>query len=111
MPKKDRDEITVAKSIFDEIVEITEHEETPKEARAKKGGEARAKKLTPAERSAIARKAAKERWSKPESKQLGDSALRITSYTSEANRRLPEKNTEAALTPFCLAINLQLRDI
>jgi len=29
--KKDRDEITVARSIFDEIVEFTEHEETPKE--------------------------------------------------------------------------------
>jgi hypothetical protein len=61
-PKKDRDEITVARSIFDEIVEITEHEETPKEARAKKGGEARAAKLTPAKRKAIAKKAAAARW-------------------------------------------------
>ena len=47
-PKKDRNEITVAKSVFDEIVEITEYEETPKESRARKGGEARVAKLTPA---------------------------------------------------------------
>ena len=62
--KKDRDEITVARSIFDEIVEITEHEETPKESRARKGGEARAARLTDAERSAIAKKAAAKRWKK-----------------------------------------------
>ncbi len=62
--KKDRDEITVAKSIFDEIVEFTEHdEETPKEARARKGGQARAEKLSPAKRKAIAKKAAEKRWS------------------------------------------------
>ena len=63
-PKKDRDEITVAKSIFDEIVEMTEHEETPQEKRAKIGAKARTEKLTPAERSAIAKKAAKARWNK-----------------------------------------------
>ncbi len=62
--KKDRDEITIAKSIFDEIVEFTEHEETPKERRAKKGGEARAAKLDPAKRKAIAEKAAAARWEK-----------------------------------------------
>lgn len=61
-PKKDRDEITVAKSIFDEIVELTEHEETPKEARARKGGQARASKLSPAKRKEIAKKAAEKRW-------------------------------------------------
>ncbi len=60
--KKDRDEITVARSIFDEIVEFTEHEETPKEARARKGGQARALKLSPAKRKAIAKKAAAARW-------------------------------------------------
>ena len=43
--KKDRDEITIAKSIFDEIVEFTE--ETPIEKRARKAGHARAEKLTP----------------------------------------------------------------
>jgi hypothetical protein len=63
-PKKDRDEITVAKSIFDEIVEFTEHEETPEEARSRKGGNARASKLTPAKRKAIAKKAAEARWKK-----------------------------------------------
>ena len=62
--KKDRDEITVAKSIFDEIVEVTEHEETPTEARARKGGDARAKKLTPKRRQEIAVKAAEVRWGK-----------------------------------------------
>lgn len=61
--KKDRDEITIARSIFDEIVEITEHEETPKEMiRARKGGKARAAKLTPAKRKEIAKKAAAARW-------------------------------------------------
>lgn len=63
-PKKDRDEVTVAKSIFDEIVEFTEHEETPEEARAKKGGNARAARLSPEKRKAIAKKAANARWSK-----------------------------------------------
>ena len=62
--KKDRDEITVAKSIFDEIVEFTEHEETPKEKRARSGGQARAAKLSPAKRKAIAKKAADARWAK-----------------------------------------------
>jgi hypothetical protein len=61
--KKDRDEITVAKSIFDEIVELSEHEDTPEELRAMKGGNARAAKLTPAKRRAIAKKAAEARWS------------------------------------------------
>ena len=62
--KKDRDEITVARSIFDEIVEFTEHEETPKERRARSGGQARAAKLSPAKRKAIAKKAAAARWKK-----------------------------------------------
>ena len=64
MAPKDKGEITLAKSIFDEIVEFTEHEETPYEKRPKKGGEARAAKLTPAKRKAIAKKAAEVRWEK-----------------------------------------------
>lgn len=60
--KKDRDEIIVARSIFDELVEFTEHEETPKESRARKGGEVRASKLSPAERKSITKKAAAKRW-------------------------------------------------
>jgi hypothetical protein len=60
--KQDRDEITVTRSIFDEIVEFTEHEPTAKETRAKRGGEARAKKLTPAKRKEIAETAVKARW-------------------------------------------------
>ncbi len=61
-PKKDRDEITVARSIFDEIVEFTE--ETPKQKRARSGGKGRAAKLTDEEKSAIAKKAAQARWQK-----------------------------------------------
>jgi hypothetical protein len=61
---KDKDEITVARSIFDEIVEESEREESPKVERAKKGGEARAAKLTPKKRSQIASKAAQTRWKK-----------------------------------------------
>ena len=59
--KKDRDEITIAKSIFDEIVEFTEHEESPVETRGRKGGLARSEKLTDAQRREIAEKAAKAR--------------------------------------------------
>lgn len=67
MPKKPnarKDEIELAKSIFDEIVEETESEDwnKPKNATAQKGGKVRAAKLTPAERSAIAKKAAQSRW-------------------------------------------------
>ncbi len=67
MPKKPdsrKDEIELAKSIFDEIVEETESEDwnKPKSATAQKGGKVRAAKLTPAERSAIAKKAAQSRW-------------------------------------------------
>lgn len=60
--KKDRDEITVAKSIFDEIVESTE--ETPKQKRARKAGRARAVNMTPEERSEAAKLAANARWKK-----------------------------------------------
>ncbi len=69
--KKDRDEITIAKSIFDEIVECTEHEETPKEKRAKLGGGARAIKLSVERRTEIARLAAEKRWQKTNKKQQG----------------------------------------
>ncbi len=61
-PKKERDEITVAKSIFDEIVEATE--ETPKQRRARKAGRARIEKIAPEKRSEIAKKAAQARWKK-----------------------------------------------
>ena len=63
-PKQDRDEITVAKSIFDEIVEFTEHVETPKEKRARKAGRARVEKIAPEKRVEIAQKAAQARWKK-----------------------------------------------
>jgi len=60
--KRDRDEITVAKSIFDEIVEFTE--ETPKQKRARKAGRARVEKITPERRLEIAKDAAQARWRK-----------------------------------------------
>lgn len=69
MPKKPnsrKDEIELAKSIFDEIVAETESDDwnKPVNATAQKGGKVRAAKLTPAERSEIAKKAAQSRWSK-----------------------------------------------
>lgn len=65
--KKDRDEITVAKSIFDEVVEFSESNdlvETDKKKAAKLGGKARAAKLSAKKRSAIAKKAVEARWKK-----------------------------------------------
>ncbi len=63
-PKARMDEIELAKSIFDEIIEETESDnwDTTKKASAQKGGKVRAAKLTAAERSAIAKKAAEKRW-------------------------------------------------
>ena len=63
------DEIELAKSIFDEIIEETESEnwDQPKKASAQKGGKVRAAKLTAADRSAIAKKAAESRWKEKES--------------------------------------------
>lgn len=65
-PKARQDEIELAKSIFDAIVAETESDDwdKPVNETAQKGGKVRAAKLTPAERSGIARKAAKKRWSK-----------------------------------------------
>ena len=61
-----KDVIKLAKSVFDEIVEETESEDWNKPVNkvAQKGGKARAAKLTPAERTAIAKKAAQARWNK-----------------------------------------------
>ncbi len=67
---KPKDEIELAKSIFDDIVEWTESddfEEKPKEKAGRLGGKNRAAKLTPEERSESARKAAQTRWKKSES--------------------------------------------
>ena len=53
------------------VVDVTTGEEldapdepTPEQDRASKGGQARAAKLTPEEKSEIARKAARARWGK-----------------------------------------------
>ena len=71
MPKKRRphDISQLAKQVVDIATgEEREEEETPKTRRATKagkaGGKARAKKLTPTERSEIARIAAAARWKK-----------------------------------------------
>ena len=64
-----RDPIQLGKLIVDIATgQVQEPEETPTEKRARvtgqKGGKARAKKLTPAERSEIASVAASARWKK-----------------------------------------------
>ena len=65
-PTARKDEIELAKSIFDEIVEETESNDWNKPINeiAQKGGKIRAAILTSAERSAIAKKAAQSRWRK-----------------------------------------------
>lgn len=80
MPRRSsivKDEIGFAKSILDEIIEETESEDFGKNEPQKnpaavalgrlggqKGGKARAAKLSPKERSKIAKKAATARWQK-----------------------------------------------
>ncbi|NMN57075.1 hypothetical protein FHT36_000953 [Xanthobacter sp. SG618] len=68
-PKRPRDPNQLAKFIVDVATGgVDVREPTPTEARARKagvkGGPARAKKLTPAERSEIASVAAQARWKK-----------------------------------------------
>lgn len=75
---RSKDENVIAKSVIDDIIELTESEafEKPIKKNAAavmlgrlgglKGGKARAKKLSPEERSEIARNAAIARWSKNE---------------------------------------------
>jgi len=72
--KRSKDENVVAKSVIDEIIELTESEafqQTPEKNPAAvmlgrlgglKGGKARAIKLPSEKRSEIARKAANARW-------------------------------------------------
>ena len=66
MPNRPRDMNQLAKLVVDlSTGEASEDhtEPTPNQERAAKGGQERARKLTPEERSAIARKASKARWS------------------------------------------------
>lgn len=66
-PPRPRDVSQLAKRIVDiSTGDVSDEKETPtpEEERASKGGEARAKALSPEERSEIARKAARARWSK-----------------------------------------------
>lgn len=69
MPKS-KDENVLAKSVIDDIIDWTESDdfiETENQKIARKGGKARAAKLTSAERTAIAKKAAKARWNHSDS--------------------------------------------
>ena len=66
-PSRPRDTSQLAKHIVDITTgEEQDEAEAPsvREERAAKGGTARASKLTPDERSAIAKKAARARWKK-----------------------------------------------
>ena len=72
-PKRPRDPNQLAKQIVDEATGEAEPEFEPEKNPAavalgklggKKGGDARAAKLTPEQRQEIARKAAKARWEK-----------------------------------------------
>ena len=60
------DEIELAKSVFDEIIEETESENwnKPISKTAQKGGQIRAKKLSDERKTEIAKKAAQTRWQK-----------------------------------------------
>ena len=71
MAKRPRDPVQLAKQVFD--IAIGEAEDTVSEAKrhpspkrkgGKRGGRARAKSLSPAERRDIARVAAEARWKK-----------------------------------------------
>jgi len=64
-PKRPRDANQLAKRIVDLATGEAEEAEQPDEAAAKRGqlgGQERAARLTPAERSAIAKRAAEMRW-------------------------------------------------
>jgi hypothetical protein len=63
-PKRPRDVNQLAKRIVDLSTGEASEEESRESAAARKRGEARAAKLTPEERSAIAKRAAKARWGK-----------------------------------------------
>ena len=64
-PKRPRDMMQLAKMVGEMAVHETVEPETPVvDAAAVKRGKARADSLTPAERSSIAKKAARTRWKK-----------------------------------------------
>lgn len=76
MPKRPRDPNQLAKMIVDIATgeaedTVSESKRNPPKKRGRagglKGGKARAKSLSPSRRSAIAEKAAKSRWNRPNS--------------------------------------------
>jgi hypothetical protein len=69
--KRPRDPVQLAKQVFDialgeaeDTVSESKRHPSPKRKGGVKGGKARAKSLTPAERTDIARAAAQARWKK-----------------------------------------------
>ena len=71
MSKRPRDPAQLAKQVFDiaigeaeDIVSESKRHPSKKRAGGLKGGKARAERLSPARRKAIAKKAARARWSK-----------------------------------------------
>ena len=71
MAKRPRDPVQLAKQVFDiaigeaeDAVSESKRHPSPKRRGGLKGGKARAKILTPAERADIARLAAQARWKK-----------------------------------------------
>ena len=64
IPERPRDVSQLAKRIVDISIGQESDEAEPVDGAAVKRGEARAAKLTPEERTEIARKAAKARWEK-----------------------------------------------
>jgi hypothetical protein len=65
-PKRPADMMQLARMIGERATgEVSETETDPAPRAAAKRGEARAAALTPAKRSAIAKKAARTRWKKP----------------------------------------------
>jgi hypothetical protein len=71
MTKRPRDPVQLAKQVFDiaigeveDTVSESKRHPSPKRKGGLKGGKARAKSLTPADRADIARLAAQARWKK-----------------------------------------------
>ena len=60
--RRPRDANQLAKFIVDLATGEADEGDLPEDGAGRKGGKARAKKLSPEERSAVAKKAAKARW-------------------------------------------------
>src|SRR5437660_1790716 len=77
--------------------------------RSAKGGRARARRLTPAERSAIAREGAQARWALPQPALAGDDVHHLEIVTAESEEpveltNLPEAKYKGVLRLMSLEI-------